>query len=111
MKLCVKACGSLQQVARFLSALRGKRDFRLLKLMGRHEDGIEIWLKLRALVHVKEVLLQMEGISQVDGPQSLGPGAHESVFDVRLGDGPSPGQAPPAPSERPGDEVKVLVSA
>ncbi len=67
VKLQVEAKQSVRQVIQFVDALRSKSDFRMLQLVGSHDEGgVGIWLGLRAPLRLREVLMQMEGVSRVD---------------------------------------------
>ena len=47
VKLRVDATDSFRQVIQFVEALRQKAGFRLLKLVGGFEDGVDIWVGLK----------------------------------------------------------------
>ena len=82
--LRVDATDSVRQVIQFVDALRRKSDFRLLQLVGNHDQGVGVWLGLRAPVLLKEILLQMEGVAEVDASGWLEQHGHEPQLKVRL---------------------------
>ena len=84
VKLRVDATDSFRQVIQFVEALRQKSDFRLLKLVGGFEDGVDIWIGLRAPLALKQVLLGMEGVSAVDIPDWLDQDASEPLISITL---------------------------
>ena len=109
VQLRVEANESVRPVAQFVVALRHNSDFRLLQMVGSYNEGVGIWLRLRAPLCLKEDLLQMQGVSQVEGPSSLDPEGPEPVFHVRLVEDLSPDQARLVPSEQSPDKVLALM--
>lgn len=88
VKLRVEAEEHVRQVIHFVDALRQKSDFRLLQLVGNYKEGVGIWLGLRSPLRLKEVLLQMEGVSQVDAPGWRDLDGSEPMLKVRLAEAP-----------------------
>ena len=77
--LIVKTTGYSQQVVNLVQQLRQDPRFRLIDLAASREDGsADIRLMLREPLRLKEILLQMEGISRAE-PRS---GLNEQLFDV-----------------------------
>jgi hypothetical protein len=87
--LRVEAKDSLRQMIHFIEALRQKPDLRLLQLVGSIKEGMGIWLGLRTPVPLKEVLLDIEGVSQVEGSPVLDGKGGKSLLKVRLARVPS----------------------
>ncbi len=90
VKLRVEATDSVRQVIQFVDALRRRSDFRLLQLVGSYNEGVSIWLVLRVPLPLKEALLQMEGVSQVDASRWLEREGSEPLLNVRLAEALSP---------------------
>ncbi len=88
VKLRVEAKEHVRQVIQFVDALRQRSDFRLLQLVGNYKEGVGIWLGLRSPLRLKEVLLQMEGVSQVDAPAWRDMDGSEPMLKVRLAEAP-----------------------
>lgn len=84
VKLNVVAIEGARQVVHFVEELRKKPDFQLLQLVGNHKEGVGVWLGLRAPLRLKEVLRQMEGVSQVEVSSALKSNGHEPLFKVQL---------------------------
>lgn len=84
VKLRVEATDSFRQVIQFVEALRQKSELRLLKLVGGFENGVDIWVGLRAPLALKQVLLDMEGISAAETPDWLHHDASEPLINVTL---------------------------
>ena len=84
VELRVESNESLRQVVKFVDALRRNSDFRLLQLVGNHHEGIGIWLGLRSPVRLKEVLLEMTGVTQVDATDLLKRNGDGPLLNVRL---------------------------
>ena len=89
VRLCVETHNSFQTLIQFMRALRWTPDFRLLGLVGNHKGRVNIWLRLRLPLRLKEVLLQMEGVTHVDTPIWVD---HESAVNVQLAKAPLLGQ-------------------
>jgi len=105
VQLRVEANESFRPMAQFVVALRQNSGFRLLQVVGSYKESVGIWLALRMPLCLKEDLLQMQGVSQVEDPSSLDPEGPEPVFHVRLVEDLSPDQARSAPSEQSPDKV------
>ena len=89
VKLRVDATGSFRQVIQFVEALRQKSDFRLLKLVGGFEEGVDIWVGLRAPMAVKDALMEIEGVTEVEPANWLDQNLSEPLINVRLGSVPA----------------------
>ncbi len=84
VKLRVEANECLRQVVQFVDALRRNSEFRLLQLVGDYKEGVGIWLGLRSPLRLREVLLEMDGVSQVDAARKRGKNGHEPQLNVQL---------------------------
>lgn len=77
--LQVKANGNVRSAVRFLAELRRKPQLRLLQVLGNPLQGagdIEVVMGLRESLDLKELLLQIEGVSLVrSSSESRAPGA------------------------------------
>ena len=93
VKLRVDATDSFRQVIQFVEALRQKAGFRLLKLVGGFEDGVDIWVGLKAPIAINEVLMTMPGVAQVTPAHWLEQDASEPLISVRLANDPVPQNA------------------
>ena len=93
VKLRVDATDSFRQVIQFVEALRQKAGFRLLKLVGGFEDGVDIWVGLKAPIAINEVLLAMPGVAQVTPTHWLEQDASEPLINIRLANDPVPQNA------------------
>ncbi|MCH8186551.1 MAG: hypothetical protein IH862_10665 [Chloroflexi bacterium] len=93
VKLRVDATDSFRQVIQFVEALRQKAGFRLLKLVGGFEDGVDIWVGLKAPIAINEVLLTMPGVAQVTPAHWLEQDASEPLINIRLANDPVPQNA------------------
>ena len=93
VKLRVDATDSFRQVIQFVEALRQKAGFRLLKLVGGFEDGVDIWVGLKAPTAINEVLMGMPGVAQVSPAHWLEQDASEPLINIRLANDPVPQNA------------------
>ncbi len=93
VKLRVDATDSFRQVIQFVEALRQKAGFRLLKLVGGFEDGVDIWVGLKAPIAINEVLMTMPGVAQVTPAHWLEQDASEPFINIRLANDPVPQNA------------------
>ncbi len=93
VKLRVDATDSFRQVIQFVEALRQKAGFRLLKLVGGFEDGVDIWVGLKAPIAINEVLMGMPGVAQVTPAHWLEQDASEPLINIRLATDPVPQNA------------------
>lgn len=84
VKLELDATDSVHQVIEFVDALRSKSDLRLLQLVGSHDKGVGIWLGLRVPLLLKDVLLDMECVSEVDSQSSQRKNGDDPMLNVRL---------------------------
>jgi hypothetical protein len=93
VKLRVDATDSFRQVIQFVEALRQKAGFRLLKLVGGFEDGVDIWVGLKAPIAINEVLMTMPGVAEVTPAHWLEQDASEPLINIRLANDPVPQNA------------------
>ena len=93
VKLRVDATDSFRQVIQFVEALRQKAGLRLLKLVGGFEDGVDIWVGLKAPIAINEVLMTMPGVAQVTPAHWLEQDASEPLINIRLANDPVPQNA------------------
>ncbi len=89
VRLRVDATDSQRQVIPFVTQLRRKSDFRVLKLVGGSKAGVDIWVGLRAPMSVKDVLLGIQGVSEVEPADQLDQDLSEPLIRVRLAQIPS----------------------
>ena len=66
VRLKVVAEGDIQQVVHFVQELRQQTQLRVLRLVGNSQKDLDILLGLREPLHLREVLGEMAGVSQVD---------------------------------------------
>ncbi len=85
VRLQVNEHESPRQVVQFLGALRQRSDLHVVQLVGNKKGGVEIWLVLRVPLHLKEALLAMTGVSQVDTDRRLAWSSGEPRLKVGLG--------------------------
>ena len=84
----VETSGVLQMI-HFVAELRRRPEFRLMKLLQNGDGATEILLALREPVYVKNLLLQIAVVSQVDDSRSQATEPYAAVLDVKL---ESPGE-------------------
>lgn len=90
VRLHVQANDSIQQVIHFVDALRRRSELRVLQVVGSYNQGVSIWLVLRVPLPLKQVLLGMGLVSQVDGSEEPSAEGVEPVITVCLGEALSP---------------------
>ena len=90
VRLRVDSTESFRQVIQFVEALRQKAGFRLLKLVGGFEDGVDIWVGLKAPIAINEVLMTMPGVAPVTPAHWLERDASEPLINIRLANDPLP---------------------
>ena len=83
VQLQVELSESVRQVVQFMGALRRNAEFRLLQVAANYRE-FEISLQLRSPVRMKEILLQMDGVSQVDPVRRLEQDSDGAWFKVQL---------------------------
>ena len=81
VRLRMDAIESLPVVTRFVQALRQQLYFRLVQLVGNYKGTMTISLVLREPMALKQVLLGMDGVAQVDAAEG-----EEDMLDLRLED-------------------------
>ncbi len=79
VRLRVDAIESLPVVTRFVQALRQQLYFRLVQLVGNYKGTMTISLVLREPMTLKQVLLEMDGVAQVDAVEG-----EDDMLNVRL---------------------------
>jgi len=86
VKLRVEWDGRIQLLIEFVTMLRTCPQVRVVRLVGNSTTDVEICLALREPLRLKEMLAQMEGVSQLTelSQEEAGPGGPERVLDVRL---------------------------
>ena len=80
VRLRVDAIKSLPVVTQFVQALRNLLYFRFVQLVGNDKGMMTITVVLQEPLALKEVLLKMEGVAQVDAAEG-----DEGLLNVRLG--------------------------
>ena len=85
VKLTVGAEDDVLQLVYFVSELRQMSQVRLLRLE-RNAQDVEIFLSLREPIHLREILSQVQGVTEVSAPQEHkdSPPDHERLLDVQL---------------------------
>ena len=85
IKLAVQTSGSIRGVIHFVDSLRQSQEFHLLRLVADHNnDGMDIWLRLRGPVPLRETLLLMDGVSSVEPSQETLTDSEEGLLLVFL---------------------------
>ena len=84
VRLLVEGSDSVRQLIKFVEALRTTPEFRILRLVGSYEEQVGIWLGLRTPSPLKDVLLRIAGVTQVEPTQWRQQGSDEPVLIVRL---------------------------
>ena len=88
VRLSVKTTGSIRGMINFVDELRQSQDFHLLRLVAdQQKEGMDIWLRLRGPLDLKDTLLQVEGVAKVEVSIKTDPEAEpgEQLLDVSLG--------------------------
>lgn len=107
VRVKVEANPGTGEVLKFLNGLYRKSQLRVLQLVGNHGEEVDIWLRLREPLCLKKVLLEMEGVSQVDASPDAEREGSEPVLTVRLVGDISSKQAHSTPSMQSSDKVGV----
>ena len=90
VKLRMEATSSLREVVRFVDGLRRKPDIRLLQLEGSPRDGVGIRISLRVPLPLRDFLMKMDGVSQVEPAREDQRDGQQAAFNVRLVQAASP---------------------
>ena len=90
VKLRMEATSSLREVVRFVDGLRRKPDIRLLQLEGSPRDGVGIRISLRVPLPLRDFLMKMDGVSQVEPAREDQRDGQQAAFNVRLFQAASP---------------------
>lgn len=94
VRLNVEANRSVRAVMRFLEQLTQQTGLSLVQLVGSASQGVSLWLRLKQPLCLKKMLLDMDGVVEVDAPLGKGPRGHERLLTVRLSE------------EAPADQVR-----
>ena len=66
VRLIVDANGRTERMLKFVDELGRNPQFRLLRLVGNYRNkGMDVWLGLREPLHLKTLLLETDGVSEV----------------------------------------------
>jgi len=85
IKLDVQTSGSIRGMIHFVDSLRQSQEFHLLRLVAdQNKDGMDIWLRLRGPVLLRETLLHMEGVSSVESSEETLTDSEEGLLLVSL---------------------------
>ena len=83
VRISVRVNGNVRQLLRFVDTLSKKAELRLLRLVGDHARGVDLWVGLRQPLRLFAELGKMEGLARVTnvlGARFQGPGeAHRPV--------------------------------
>jgi len=93
VRLSVNVNGCLRELVRFVDEVCQKPQCRLLRLVGNHREGLELWVGLREPLYLKGVLQHMKGVSRVFDISKNGSKSTESRLEVWLTDATSHEQA------------------
>ena len=85
VKLTVGAEDDILQLVYFVSTLHQMPQVRLLRLEC-NAQNVEIYLSLREPIHLREILSQVQGVTEVSAPQEHedSPPDHERMLDVQM---------------------------
>lgn len=86
VRLSIVVGGCVKEVLRFVDTLCRKPQLRLLRLLGNHNGGMDLWVGLRQPLELKSVLLNMNGVTQVSNIQGSGPKGSETHLSIQLAD-------------------------
>ena len=84
VKLQLEATSVLREVVRFVDGLRREAEFRLLQLEGSPKDGVGILINLRGPLPLRDFLMKMDGVSQVEPVGEDQRDGQQTAFNVRL---------------------------
>jgi len=86
VRLAVKPTGSIRQMIHFVDELRKSQEFHLLRMVAdQNREGMDIWLRLRGPMPLKQTLLAMEGVFKVEIPAEAETDPEEQLLRVSLG--------------------------
>ena len=83
VRLDVNVRGNMGLVVSFMKTLRERPELRLLRLSNQPEGGVSITLGLREPVRLREIVSDMEGVSDA-GEAANGASGDEAVLAVTL---------------------------
>ncbi len=83
VKVSVETHGSPKQMIRFLNQLSSNPQLRMLRMVGSYQSAT-LWLALRQPLHLRELLLQMDSVSEVRVCPTRGSGGPEHVLEIVL---------------------------
>ena len=85
IKLAVQTSGSIRGMIQFVDSLRQSQEFHLLRLVAdQNKNGMDIWLRLRGPVPLRETLLDMEGVTSVEPSEETLTDSEEGLLLVSL---------------------------
>ncbi len=85
IKLAVQTSGSIRGMIQFVDSLRQSQAFHLLRLVAdQNKDGMDIWLRLRGPVPLRETLLHMDGVTSVEPSKETLTDSEEGLLIVSL---------------------------
>ena len=85
IKLAVQTSGSIRGMIQFVDALRQSQEFHLLRLVAdQNKDGMDIWLRLRGPVPLRETLLHLDGVTSVVRSEETLTDSEEGLLLVSL---------------------------
>ncbi|MFQ5874450.1 MAG: hypothetical protein ACE5JL_11710 [Dehalococcoidia bacterium] len=84
VKVGVDTHGSPKQMVRFLNQVTAHPQMGMLQMVGNYRDAT-VWLALRRPVPLKDLLLEMDNVSEVRVCRPRGSGDTEHVLEVVLG--------------------------
>lgn len=85
IKLAVQTSGSIRGMIQFVDSLRQSQEFHLLRLVAdQNKDGMDIWLRLRGPVPLRETLLHVEGVTSVEPSEETLTDSEEGLLLVSL---------------------------
>ena len=97
VRVKVEAEGDIQHVVHFVQELRQKSQIRLLRLVSNSQKNVDILLRLREPVKLKDLLFEIDGVAEVTPAENEteasnqpaggdGDGASERTVNVLLAD-------------------------
>ena len=84
VRLDVESDGDIQLVVSFVQELRLNAQFRVLRLVSHSQTDMEISLGLREPLRLKQILGEIEGVSQVSPAEGPRTQVKERLLNVRL---------------------------
>ena len=81
--------GNVRQLLQFVNALSKRSEFRLLRLVGDHARGVDLWIDLRRPLRLFGELEKMEGVDQISNVWQFDPKERERRLELWLAESPS----------------------